>query len=130
VAITRTKNKVYFPETILPKDFPASPYIHVVKSKKDSDTKDNYSRDYKTSFSKPTPGGKKPSSRQLAEKTYSVSQKRESHKDAYQPWTSELDKELKKMYDSGMSVSKMALHLGRTKGAILSRLKRLDYFSG
>lgn len=130
VAITRTKNKLHLPEAILPKGFPASPHLQVVKVKKDPDTKENYPRDFKTSFSKPTPGGKKPTGRQFAEKAYTVSQKRESHNDAYQPWTPELDKELKKMYDSGMSVSKMAGHFGRTKGAILSRLKRLDYFSG
>jgi hypothetical protein len=50
------------------------------------------------------------------------------NKDAYQPWTPELDKALKRMVDSGASISKMAEHFGRTKGAIYSRLKKLDYF--
>ena len=72
--------------------------------------------------------GKKPTGAQIKERAYSVAGKREGHKDAYQPWTPELDKELRKMADAGATVGKMAEHFGRTRGAIHARLKKMDYF--
>lgn len=98
VAITRAKHKLYIPETLVPKDVHGSRHIQVVKTNKGN------------------------------EKTYTVVQKREVHKDAYQPWTPELDRSLKEMYDSGATIGKIAARFGRTKGAIYSRLKKLDYW--
>lgn len=116
VAVTRTKHKLYIPDILVPKGFPAVPYIYVDKGKKDA-------------VAAKLPGSKQSNGMKLKEKSYTVSEKRELNKDAYQPWTPELDKALKKMVDSGASISKMAEHFGRTKGAIYSRLKKLDYFS-
>jgi F-box protein, helicase, 18 len=130
VAATRTKNKLYMPETLVPKDFVSGPHIHIIKLKKENNSQGNYLQHHTADFSKHVSGSKKDKGSQLKEKIYSVAKKRELHKDAYQPWTSELDKMLKEMYDSGASVGSMAEQLGRTKGAILSRLKKLDYFSG
>jgi ATP-dependent exoDNAse (exonuclease V) beta subunit len=39
VAITRTKGLLRIPESLLPKDFPPSPHIHVIKAKKDDEKK-------------------------------------------------------------------------------------------
>jgi hypothetical protein len=75
------------------------------------------------------PGEKSHAGREPAEKTYTIVEKRQSHKEAYQPWNLELDKELVAMADTGASVGEMAEHFGRTKGAVYSRLKKLDYFS-
>jgi superfamily I DNA/RNA helicase len=130
VAVTRTKNKLFIPETLIPADFAPAPHIHTVKVKKEDDSKGNYSPINKSSFSKQIPGGKKANRAHRKEKPYTVSPKRELHKDANQPWTRELDNALKEMYDSRASVSRMAEHFGRTKGAIFSRLRKLDYFSG
>lgn len=99
VAVTRAKSKLYIPEALAPGAFAATARVHIVKAKKG-----------------------------LKEKAYPVSAKREAHKDAYQPWTPALDRELMDMVDNGASIGKMAEHFGRTKGAIHSRLKKLDVF--
>jgi len=113
VAVTRAKNLLNIPEALMPKDFPASPFIQIEKAK----------------IAEPVmpakPGVKKPTAALLKEKAYSIGEKT---KDAYQPWTPTLDKELKDMADKGTPVSKMAAHFGRTKGAIHARLKKLEYY--
>ena len=60
------------------------------------------------------------------EKAYSVEEVRTKYKDAYKPWTSELDNELTVMYCEGVNVKDMAKHFGRTRGAITSRIKKLE----
>jgi len=112
VAVTRTKNQLYIPEALVPKGFAGSLHTSVVKAKNE---------DVNT-------GDKKSSDIHRKEKSYTVSEKREQHKGAYQPWTGKLDRELKAMSDSGASINKMADHFGRTKGAIHARLKKLDIF--
>jgi hypothetical protein len=42
------------------------------------------------------------------------------------PWTDELDDELTTMYCEGVNVKDMAKHFGRTRGAINSRIKKLE----
>ena len=49
---------------------------------------------------------------------------------AYQPWTEELDKELMRMIDEGVNPRDIAKHLGRSKGAIHSRIRKLDLDTG
>ena len=46
-------------------------------------------------------------------------------KQSYQKWTPELDEELADLFDQEMSLKEMAAHFGRTKGAIMSRIKKL-----
>lgn len=117
VAVTRTKNNIYLPETLLPNNFPASPQIHLLKvfSKEEKQQAKN--------------AGKKSSSIQKHKpengKTYSVQVIREVRKDAYNPWTDELDNELRKMFHNGISMPELANHFRRTKGAIYSRIKKL-----
>lgn len=50
---------------------------------------------------------------------------REKHKDAYRPWTVELDEELTACFCEGWELKRMAEHFGRTKGSILSRITKL-----
>lgn len=59
-------------------------------------------------------------------KSYSVEMVRKIHKDAYKPWTPALDIELTTMYCEGIHVKDIANHFGRTKGAIISRIKKLE----
>jgi hypothetical protein len=57
---------------------------------------------------------------------YTLAEKRLINKDAYNPWTTELDDELTVMYCEGASVKDLASHFGRTNGAIRSRIKKLE----
>jgi len=61
---------------------------------------------------------KKPTGKEIKEKAYSLAERRTTHQDAYKPWTTELDKQLKNLYDSGASVSQMAEHLDRTNKTV------------
>jgi superfamily I DNA/RNA helicase len=126
VAVTRAKYKLYIPEALLPKGFSASRHVNVVKksapaARNQTGKEDQLSR-LRASRQK---SFKKISS---DEKAYTVSEKRLSYKDAYQPWTADLDKELTEMAYTGAPIGKMAEYFGRTKGAVYSRLKKLGYF--
>ncbi len=57
---------------------------------------------------------------------YSIDLIREKHKDAYKPWTGELDDELTVMYCEGFTIKDIAKHFNRTKGAIKSRIGKLE----
>ena len=129
VAVTRAKYKLYIPETLVPADMPISKHIKTEKKAVDSrpagkQVQTGFSQPFKQTTGKKTQPGRRP-----GEKTYAVVEKRQSHKEAYQPWSPDLDKELIAMADTGASVGEMAEHFGRTKGAVYSRLKKLDYFS-
>lgn len=58
-------------------------------------------------------------------KTNSAAKIRKKHTAAYQPWTAEMDEELTRMYGAGVEAEEMAEYLGRTKGAIWARVKKL-----
>lgn len=108
VAVTRAKYKLYIPEGLVPKHLPASKHIITTLENK-----------------KPAPA---PASVKTAAKTYSGVEKRQAIKEAYQPWTPKLDKELVTMAKTGASISRLSERFGRTKGAVYSRLKKLGYF--
>jgi F-box protein, helicase, 18 len=121
VAITRTKNTLHLPEALLPVGFPASPQIQLIKTEKPAEQKT------KAVAVKPfrfIVKNKTEESQQ--EKAYDVERIREKLKGAYQPWSTELDKELKDMYRKNKTIAEMAAHFGRTKGAVYSRIKKLD----
>ncbi len=58
-------------------------------------------------------------------KSYDVEEIRQQHPSAYEKWTQEDDKELKRLRDLGLSKSELAEHFGRNLGAIRSRLRKL-----
>ncbi|THU42007.1 ATP-dependent helicase [Niastella caeni] len=126
VAITRTRNKLHIPEALVPKDFPASSQIIKVKTRESNPEYNSFSSE-KKSGSKQSPATKKQIVKPK-EKAYTVIQRRETNKDAYKPWTPEQDYELKEIYDNGTPISRIAAHLGRTKGAVISRLKKLNHY--
>ncbi|HVU57270.1 MAG TPA: 3'-5' exonuclease, partial [Puia sp.] len=120
VAVTRAKYKLYIPEGLVPQRSSIS--NHITTGHKEKQVQANpsfYSRGR----------SEKKRGEEIRERSYTVSDKRQSHKEAYQPWTPELDKELIAMADSGASISSLAEYFGRTKGAVYSRLKKLDYFT-
>ena len=50
---------------------------------------------------------------------------RETHGNAYAPWTEAEEKDLKRRHHEGETVDAIAASLGRKPGAIRSRLKKL-----
>ena len=58
-------------------------------------------------------------------KSYSVEEIRQEYPSAYEKWTHEDDDELKRLHDTGLSVSELAERFGRNLGAIRSRLRKL-----
>jgi superfamily I DNA/RNA helicase len=112
VAITRTKNKLYIEEELLPDNWSKNEQIVLLKKKEDSD--EASIKDLKLNS--------------FEEKAYDIEQIRKRHKKAYAPWNDELDKELKYMFEEGLSTKDLANHFGRTKGAIRARIQKLYSF--
>lgn len=115
VAVTRTKNSIQIPESLMPADFPPSPQIHILKAASEEKTK-------KTETTIPGPN----LNQESANKTYSYNEVRAQHVDAYKPWTPVQDHELTVMFCERVNIRDLAMHFGRTKGAIRSRIKKLE----
>ncbi|MBC3757730.1 ATP-dependent helicase [Hyunsoonleella sp. SJ7] len=115
VAITRTKNSIHIPETLMPKNFPRSSKIHITPVK--SEEEKALVKNTKTTV---------PEQDIFREKAYSVEKIRKKHLQAYRPWTSDLDEKLITMYYDGISIRELSQHFGRTNGAIRSRIKKLE----
>lgn len=111
VAVTRTKNSIHISETLMPKLFPTSTQIHVMRTIV-IEEKENF----------PELQEQKPQK----EKAYSVEEMRTKHEAAYKPWTKELDNEITTMFCEGINIKDMMKHFGRTRGAISSRIKKLE----
>jgi superfamily I DNA/RNA helicase len=117
VAITRTKNTIHIPEALMPIEFPPSTQIHIVKVASEEEKQLTKTVPIATKTQKSEKG---------IEKSYSVNEVRTKHEDAYQPWTTELDDELTTLFCKGFDIKEMARHFGRTKGAIIARIKKLE----
>jgi len=115
VAVTRTRNSIRIPEKLVPKNFPVSDNIHLIKEPLEKADPKKYSFPRKEQFTK-------------SQDPNSVEKSRETNKGAYQPWTKELDEELTILWMEGVNPKDLALHFGRTKGAISSRMKKLELF--
>ncbi len=111
VAATRSKNSLHIPEKLMPINFPEAPNIHILM--------DFPEKEYEIA-NFPKNSEKKLSEEERYEEI------RKTHKDAYKPWTEELDTELTNMFCEGINAKDMAKHFGRTLGAINSRVKRLE----
>lgn len=120
VAITRTQTAIHLPETLRPKDFADSPDIYWVKVTEEESEEENREVPKERAVNK-----KLQTETSTKEKAYCVAEVRQTHRDAYRPWTPALDGELRHMHRQGTSVRAMAQHFGRTRGAIYSRIKKL-----
>jgi superfamily I DNA/RNA helicase len=116
VAITRAKNSVHIPEQLMPKEFPRSSQIHIIQSGDEDKQQTNNRGSWQNNFN----------TGNVKEKANMIDELRMKHSEAFMPWTRELDSELRKMFDEGISVNKIAKHFGRTKGAITARLEKLE----
>jgi F-box protein 18 (helicase) len=120
VAVTRTKNSIHIPEQLMPIEFPHSSQIHIIKAPIQEE------KNKSDSLSGQITSPKIIERRELTkDKAYSVDNVRQKYKEAYKPWTKELDDELTIMYCEGVNPRDMAKHFGRTKGAINSRIRKL-----
>jgi len=63
---------------------------------------------------------------QMQGKSYSILDKRKVHSNAYKPWNEEDDNQLEILYCEGKSVKELAGIFERNKGAISSRIKKLE----
>jgi superfamily I DNA/RNA helicase len=118
VAVTRAKNSLYIPETLMPKELPASSQIHIIKVAQEEKTaKVQSAFDINHLYLEQA---------MTIDKTNSFQQIRQTHKSAYLPWTDELDAELTTMYCEGVNIRDMMKHFGRTRGAINSRIRKLE----
>jgi hypothetical protein len=59
-------------------------------------------------------------------KTYSVEEIRETHGQAYLPWTAEDDNKLEILFCEGKKTKELAQIFGRKEGAINSRINKLE----
>lgn len=116
VAITRAKNSIHIPEQLMPKEFPRSPQIHIVKTDDEDRPQTKPWSSWQTNYKAGT----------VKEKSNMIDELRMKHREAFMPWTRELDSELRRMFDDGVSINKIAKHFGRTKGAITARLEKLE----
>ena len=121
VAITRAKSSIYIPEELISIEFPPSKQIHILKTLKEEDGETIEISNVEIPSSQLIE-----KSETTKEKAYSVVEVRETYKDAYRSWTEKLDEELTIMFCEGINVRDMAKHFGRTKGAIYSRIKKLE----
>jgi superfamily I DNA/RNA helicase len=121
VAVTRTKNSIHIPETLIPKEFPHSPQIHIIKAVSEEEKKNPATGAIVIPITQKTVQ-KAPAK----DRSYTYEERREKHKVAYKPWTGELDDELTIMYCEGVGINDLAKHFGRTTGAIRSRIKKLE----
>lgn len=60
------------------------------------------------------------------QKSYSFEEVRKSHKQAYEPWTTEADEKLEVLFCEGKSIKELSELFGRNDGAIRSRIKKLE----
>lgn len=113
VAITRTKNQLSIPDSLIPISFQIdekSETIHVLELGVQQEIQIEEPIIQETTI----------------QKSYSVEEFRTRHQSAYKPWSNELDYELSKMHLEGMPIKHLSIHFGRTNGAIRSRIKKLN----
>ncbi len=108
VAATRTKNLIHIPETIVPQNMPQHVQIRIIANKE------------KANNFKPFEKTKK------KDKSYTVENVRKDYQTAYNPWSEDEDNELTIMYGDDIALTDLAEHFGRSKGAIASRIKKLN----
>jgi F-box protein, helicase, 18 len=113
VAITRTKNKLIIPASLIPTSFTQMEHSETIVPLKIEEQ--NETQPEEVLIENP-----------VVQKKYSVEEFRTRHQDAYKPWNNELDSELSKMHLEGIPIKQLSVQFGRTNGAIRSRIKKLN----
>lgn len=126
VAVTRTRNILHIPASLVPKGFEASSQIHVTKVQTEEEKWEAEQPRYQPAFGKKT--GRQTVVIKMTLKPTPKNRmvvKDESQK-ANAPWTSEHDEELTLLYCERKSIKELAEHFKRTRGAIRARIKKLE----
>ncbi|WP_127125453.1 UvrD-helicase domain-containing protein [Pseudoflavitalea rhizosphaerae] len=112
VALTRAKHHLHIPDTLVPEGFRNSPVIFRTDTKEEKAKK------------KPA-GPQKPLRTVPVNRAFDHSRRKDPANEVGKPWTAFQDEELTILYENFNSIKDIADHFGRTKGAIIVRLKRL-----
>ena len=124
VAVTRARHILHIPEVLIPEGFPPKPHIIVLPKKTEPASKKTESKTtnywQKRRDSALTTGIK-------GRNNFTAKEKKETYR---QPssWTDEMDEQLRELYESGITIAVIAEEMNQTKGAIVMRLKKYDYF--
>lgn len=110
VAVTRTKNMLHYPEPLLPKGFPTSTNINIIKPLETEEQINNKNDGLKNL-------------QKVREKAFTIAGIND--KDSNRPWTKEDDILLKKLFSSNKKIMQIAKQINRTKPIIFARLKKL-----
>jgi superfamily I DNA/RNA helicase len=124
VAITRTKNAINIHEDLTPKAFKKTPEILVIekkKTEKSSTTETN--RINKPTYKRVVVYDKDEAS--IYNEVFEPSTTIKKPKKAYQLWSKEQDELLKRLYQTGMSMTDLSKQFNSTKGEIWARVKKL-----
>lgn len=113
VAVTRAINNLFIPQHYLPTSFPRSSNIKIIGGETEERDFDN--RKKLDTFR----------NRNEKQKSFSFDDVRKNHPDAYKAWLPEEEAKLLAMVKSNISINEISRSLGRTRGAILSRLNKL-----
>lgn len=117
VAITRTRGLLRIPEALLPKDFPPSPHIQVINTKKEKEKRGKAITPHK---------GRQPNMDEGA-RPYNYQKNRLEKKNTGSRWRPEMDLQLKKMYESGTPLEEIAAFFQWSKSAVFARLKKMGW---
>jgi ATP-dependent exoDNAse (exonuclease V) beta subunit len=112
VAVTRARNLLFLPQSLLPEGIPASPHILVLEPEQPKEVR---------KLAQGTQGG---AAKPVSKEAYAANA-RSRHEHANAPWTAALDHELTVLYHEGSSPKEMMAYFGRSASAIRSRLIKL-----
>lgn len=62
----------------------------------------------------------------LNKQRFTTEKVRENHQQAFLPWTKEDDEKLEQLFGSGKGIEELAIIFARQKGAIITRIKKLE----
>lgn len=125
VAITRARKVVQIPESLVPEGIKNSAAIQVIKLEKEPENEVSFS-DWEKYHQSLAEEKAREFSTEKPVKSYSFEEIRKTHSNAYKPWTERLDDELTILWCDGLTTTELAAHFGRNKGAIRSRIKKLE----
>jgi superfamily I DNA/RNA helicase len=119
VAVTRAKVGIFMPELIMPEGIAYSAHVKALPISKptsfsSSGTLQKGNRSAANVYQRP-----------VTRRDHVYERVRDDHQSANKTWTNELDDELTIMYGDGVSIGEIAEHLGRTKVAVIMRIKKL-----
>lgn len=123
VAVTRARHKLFIPESLLPRNVAQNSHIQVI-------------RNSTTGRHEPVGAKKGKATAVTGYDRAAAKERKKLHTEtkntaagAYTPWSTRQDDELVFLYETDNSIYAIAEHFGRTRGAILSRLHKLGYYT-